>query len=458
MPSKDPDCRCDGPHAPFWTRPGLSRRNFFSVAGSALGGYYFANVIDPPHVITQAAVPTRSSATHCIFVLLTGAPSHVDTFDLKEGSWTPANFNPTSYGDIRFPQGLLPRIAEQLQHIAIVRSMRAWALVHGLSQTWTQIGRNPTSLLGKVAPHIGAVVALEYDGRRRSSDILPGFISLNAGGTQAGSGYLSSEYAPFGVNPNAGGLANTRHPEGEARFNLRWDLLRSLDDSLRQTAPLGRPTADMAAFEDSARTLMYNPVVDQIFQFTNAERQRYGNNAFGDACIVARNLVEQDRGTRFIQITLGGWDHHSAIYAANQLPARAQQLDNGLGTLLSDLNSAGLLSHTLVVASGEFGRTVGNLNGQQGRDHFFQQFALFAGAGVRGGRAIGSTDSRGAASASYGWSRDRDVKAEDLEATIYSAMGIDWATIRYDDPFRRGFEYVPLSQYDVYGPINEIWG
>ncbi len=458
MPQRDPDCRCDGPHAPFWSRPGLSRRNFFRVMGTGLTGYYFANVVNPPEVLASSRVATRGTATHCIFVLLTGAPSHVDTFDLKEGAWTPANFEPTSYGGLRFPRGLLPRIAEQLPRVAIVRSMRAWALVHGLSQTWTQIGRNPTSLLGKVAPHMGAVVALEYESRRRSSDILPGFVSLNSGGTQAGSGYLSSAFAPFSVVPSAGGLANTRHLDGEARFNLRWELLHSLDDSLRQPSPLGRSVEDMNNFETSARSLMYNPAVDQVFQYSTAERARYGTTAFGDACIVARNLVEQDKGTRFVQITLGGWDHHSTIYQANQLPARAKQLDDGLGALLSDMSSARLLDHTLVVVAGEFGRTVGALNGQQGRDHYFQQFAMFAGAGIHGGRAIGSTDARGAFTADFGWSRQRDVKIEDVEATVYSAMGIDWTTIRYDDPFRRGFEYVPLSKYDVYGPIDELWG
>lgn len=458
MPQRDPDCRCSGPHAPFWARPGLSRRNFFRLAGTAVTGYYFADVLNPPFVMANERQAPRNTATHCIFILLSGAPSHVDTFDLKEGAWTPASFAPTSYGDLRFPQGLLPRIAENVDRICLVRSMRSWALVHGLSQTWTQIGRNPTSLLGRVAPHIGSVVALEFQARRRAADILPGFVSLNAGGTQAGCGYLPSTYAPFSVTPAQGGLANTRHPDGESRFNTRWELLHSVDDSLRVNSPLGRAVEDMNNFENQARSLMYNPAVDTIFQYSTEERQRYGNNGFGDACIVARNLVEHDKGTRFIQITLGGWDHHSNIYAANQLPARALQLDNGLGALLSDLGSSGLLEHTLVVVAGEFGRTVGALNGQQGRDHYFQQTALFAGAGIRGGRAIGSTDSRGAFTADPGWSRQRDVKIEDIEATIHSAMGIDWTTIRMDDPFKRGFEYVPQSRYDVYGPIEELWG
>jgi hypothetical protein len=81
-----------------------------------------------------------------------------------------------------------------------------------------------------------------------------------------------------------------------------------------------------------------------------------------------------------------------------------------------------------------------------------------AGAQITGNRAIGSTDRDGRNTADYGWSRRRDIRAEDIEATIYSALGIDWTTVRHDDPLGRGFEYVPGSDRDFYGPINELWG
>ena len=81
----------------------------------------------------------------------------------------------------------------------------------------------------------------------------------------------------------------------------------------------------------------------------------------------------------------------------------------------------------------------------------------FAGAGVKGGRAIGSTVADGSATDNPGWSRNRDITPEDIEATVYSAMGINWTTVRYDDPFGRGFEYVPQAASDYYGPINELW-
>jgi len=118
---------------------------------------------------------------------------------------------------------------------------------------------------------------------------------------------------------------------------------------------------------------------------------------------------------------------------------------------LSDLQADGLLDQTLIVAQGEFGRTVGKLNGNSGRDHFQQQAMLFAGARIRGGRAIGATDEQGARTVDPGWSRDRDVRAEDVEATIYSALGIDWTTLRQDSRFGRGYEYVPLVKP---GPVR----
>jgi len=108
-----------GEHVPFWRRPGLSRRELFKLAGTGLAGYYFAPFSPVPSVIGQAKVQTKNTAKNCIFILLTGAPSHVDTFDLKEGAWTPATFNPTTYGDLRFPQGLMPTLATQINRFAV---------------------------------------------------------------------------------------------------------------------------------------------------------------------------------------------------------------------------------------------------------------------------------------------------------------------------------------------------
>jgi uncharacterized protein (DUF1501 family) len=202
---------------------------------------------------------------------------------------------------------------------------------------------------------------------------------------------------------------------------------------------------------------MYNPTVDNVFTFAAAERTRYGNSAFGNACITARNLLRAGLGTRFIQIAIGGWDHHVNIYQANTLANVGKQFDTGLANLIADLKTDGLLDSTLIVAMGEFGRTVGPLNSQNGRDHFLQQAALFAGAGITGRRAIGATDATGGVTTEPGWSGGRPIKPEDIEATIYSALGIDWTTVRRDDPLGRGFEYVPTTEGLQFAPVDELW-
>ena len=98
-----------------------------------------------------------------------------------------------------------------------------------------------------------------------------------------------------------------------------------------------------------------------------------------------------------------------------------------------------------------------------GRDHYLQMFFVFAGGGIEGGTVTGAKNETGGRVAGsyateYGWSRNRDIRPEDVEATIYFALGIDWTTVRDDDPLGRGFYYVPLSGHDAYAPIDELWG
>lgn len=436
------------PKTRFWRGRHLSRRAFFQSASAALGGYFLL----PGN---RAMAATAGRAKNCIFILLSGAPSHVDTFDLKVGAWTPGYFNPTPYDGVMFPQGLLPKIAEQMDSIALVRSVRAWATAHEVAQVWSQMARNPANALSKLAPHIGSVVALELGDQ---SQILPPFFSMNIG-TGLGQGYLPPFNAPTFISPGGGGLAGSSHPDGEAVFNRRYALALDLDSDLRATAKYGEATEEMVTFNEAARKLMYNPQVSSIFTFDATQRAAYGNTSFGNACIAARNLLRAKMGTRFVQITLGGWDHHVNIYQANgNLQASSRTLDNGLGQLLADLKQDGLLDETLIVTMGEFGRTVGALNVQAGRDHHPQQTVLMAGAGIRGRRAIGVTDGTGSTVVEPGWAMNREIRVEDIGATIYSALGIDWTQVKRDYPLGRGFEYIPGASTGDYVPIGELWG
>jgi hypothetical protein len=335
--------------------------------------------------------------------------------------------------------------------------MRAHALAHALSQTWTQIGRNPLGALGNVAPNIGSVVAIEKDKERLPTQAFPTFVALNSNGA-AGAGYLKARYGPFKVASATGGIFDVENPAGQARFVNRRNLMNSLDEGLRVNSPNGRPMEDFGEFYSSAMGLTFNPIVNQAFGFTAADSIRYGNSSLGDACLVATQVLKAQQGTRFVQITSNdGWDMHNNIYSPNFLPAKGAILDSAVSALLGDLKANGTLASTLVVMLGEFGRTVGPLHGS-GRDHYLQHFAFFAGGGVKGGRIIGSTDATGSDVTDFGWSRQRYVYMEDVEATIYSALGIDWTYVRADDPLHRGFEYVPFSKQDLYGPVHELWG
>lgn len=460
--AKKCDCEHTGSFPLFGE--GFSRRRFLQIAGTGLVASYFADVVSPS--LLQAAVSVKptlhNTAKSCILIFLSGAPSHVDTWDLKEGAWTPKDFAPASYGEVRWPQGLMPKTADHIGNLGIIRSGLSWAAVHNLAQAWAQIARNPGGATGRIAPHIGAVVALEAQAARKEGDILPGFVSINQ--LMAGSGYLPSQYAPFGVQPTTNGLPSLSHPDGAARLGERWQLLQSIDPERTAQAELGKNASDMSGFYDAAKTLIDSPDANKLFSFTADEHARYGATNFGDALVVARNLTASRRGTRFVQVTMGNWDHHANIYGANNsLYSQMRIFDPAFGALLNDLAStpgseAGKtqLDETLVVVLGEFGRTVGPLNGQKGRDHFLRMSIVMAGGGVRGG-VIGKTDERGAGAAEYGWSANRDVRPEDVTSTIYSALGIDYTTVRRDDPLGRGFEYVPFAKEGTYGVVNELF-
>jgi hypothetical protein len=431
----------------------INRRLFFELTGAGVAGYF----LSPFDTYAQSgsyagAAKILNTARYVIFIQLAGAPSQVDTFDLKVGSWTPADFGPTTINGADFPAGLMPNLANQASRFSLVRSCQANALVHQLLQAWNQIARNPASATGKIAPNIGSIVALETEPKRTSAQKLPGFISMASAGNLVRNGYLPGRYAPFDVNVAAAGLANLTNGDGEATFTDRYGVLQQLN-----TAGVRRSDFDeWADFYSGARAMMYDPTITATFRFTTDDQIRYGNSQFGNSCIVARNLVTADLGTRYIMITLGGWDNHQNIYQQNAGVYRpARQLDAALGNLIADLavipgaNGQSKLDETLIVAKGEFGRTVGPLTTQQGRDHYFVHTAFFAGGGVRGGKIIGETTADGRMIQSPGWSGDRAVTPEDITATIYSALGINYTTVRRDDPLGRGFEYVPSTDWQA---------
>jgi uncharacterized protein (DUF1501 family) len=447
----------------------ISRRGFLELGAGGLVASWFLGSPVTAWAATTAQVTPRATARNVIFVFLPGAPSQIDMWDLKEGAWTPADFQPTSFGGgLRFPAGLLPNISGHLGEISILRSVKAAALVHGLGQTWLQIARNPTGATGSEAPNLGSIAALELDPQRGAADVLPAFLSLNTQAGLSGGGYLPSTFSPFVVQPTATGLPSLTHPDGAARLATRWKDLAALDSALRSGQPLGKDASDAVSFYNQAKVLIDTPQVNALFSYSATDSARYGSSAFGNSCLVAKQVLAGGRGARFVMVSVGGWDMHSNIYnraAGTNLYTQAGQLDPALGSLLDDLKAAPgkaagrtLLDETLVVVAGEFGRTVGTLNGQAGRDHFAINSALFAGGGIKGGQVIGVTDAAGSTITDSGVSGRTELRPEDIACTVYSALGIDWTTMRHDDPLGRGFEYVPNASAGVYAPIDRLFG
>lgn len=441
----------------------FTRRGFLHLTGLGLAGWFTTNAFSESLLHQRTAVAPRlhNTAKNCVLIFLEGAPSQTDTWDLKEGPWTPSSLAPTTFGEIRWPHGILGQTSAHLDKLAFVRTGMAWVQVHPLAQRWTQIARNPAGVLGNVAPHIGSVVAIESAASRRATDVLPTFVALEP--ARASSGYLSASNAPLAlrVTGGPGTIPTISHRDGADRLDERLQLLAQLDPDRGGT--LGKDATDFAALYDAATLITKTPEVAKIFNVSTADYKRYGSSKFGTELILAKQLVASNRGTRFVQTTFTGWDDHSNIYGA--LSTRCAAFDNAFAPFLADLaatpgSTAGktLLDETLVVVYAEFGRTLGALNAQNGRDHHQRMSIVLAGGGVKGGRIIGKTNDLGDVAVEYGWSLERDIRPEDIASTMYSALGIDYTITRHDDPLNRGYEYVPSAKDGVYQPIDELFG
>jgi uncharacterized protein (DUF1501 family) len=241
------------------------------------------------------------------------------------------------------------------------------------------------------------------------------------------------------------------------RFERRWGLLRKLEDA-QQAAHVAkaRETDEYESHYAGARSMMLASGIGKVLTLPEEDRKAYGNSSLGDACVLARNLIAADAGTRHVLISHDGWDFHANIYDKSK-PSNhytlCRELDGALSQLLTDLarlktrDGSRLLDKTMIVAMGEFGRTVGDLTVNNGRDHNrFASTTLFAGGGVKGGGRV----------ADPGWSRKRSIYTEDVVATIYSALGIDWTKKITNTPSGRAFEYLESVSGTTFVNFAEI--
>lgn len=399
-----------------------SRRTFLRLG--AVGGLSLATALQ-----AQANEPRRARAKSVILLYLGGGLSHHDSFDLKpdapeeiRGIYSSIG---TSVPGTRIGE-LLPRMSRVMHKVALVRSGAHNNDHHETATNWVLSGRFG-SPFGDY-PAIGAVVAHQLGFR----GVLPPYVSIprNPSFTwELGkSAWLGGRYESFKTgDPNASNFQVQDIGGGEAvsaRSAQRRSGLLQAVEGLQQNVRGNDQIATYGEFQQRAADLILSRDARSAFAIereSSTLRDRYGRNTFGQSCLLARRLVEG--GVRFVTVNFGGWDHHSKIWEG--LGRKLPEFDQGFAALIDDLDTRGLLSETLVVAMGEFGRTP-MVNKDTGRDHWGPAASLlFAGAGVRGGLVLGQTDRNGA------FVTRRPVAPADVAHTLYDAVGVDprrWIT------------------------------
>ena len=360
------------------------------------------------------AQEAQRQGKRCILLWMAGGPSHIDTFDMKPGRPTGGAFRPisTNVTGIQVCE-YLPRIARQVDKLAIIRSMSTTDPGHSTGTYLMHTGYPREAFVRH--PEIGAMIA-RYLGREEAD--LPSFIQIGMDGGEsspfAGAGFLGPAYQPFRIGRTGGLPENTTPyvtPQADDRRN---DLLRFANEEFGRGQGSAALQAQRLAHERARRLLRGRAVFDVSGEWSRY-REIYGDSAFGRNCLVARKLVEA--GVPFVEVEQPNYDSHADNFEWHK--ALLPPLDHAWSGLLQDLSERGLLRDTLVVWMGEFGRTPG-INNRAGRDHYARAFsAVLAGGGVRGGIAYGQTDENGAIV-----SRN-PVNEGDLFATIYTALGVN---------------------------------
>jgi hypothetical protein len=443
-----------------------SRRQVLRTMGTGFGMAGLAGVLHASQSIvsdlaTSKAMPLAPkephfapTAKHVIFLFLNGGPSQVDTFDPKpmlqkySGQPIPSGnlkterktgnllgspfaFRRCGKSGIEISE-IFPKLGDSIDDVCVIRSM------------YTEIPNHEPSLFlmncGHRVPGRPSMGSWLTYGLGSENQNLPGFVVLCPGYPIVGPQLWSSTFLPAIYQgtyiPNSEKtpdkliryIRNPSAPLPEQRRAL--DLLRQLNVLEEQReGEDGQLESSIQAAEIAYRMQSEAPEVFDITKEPEAVRVRYGDHEFGRGCLMARRLVEH--GVRMVQVYYGNgqpWDNHDDILIHRKL---AHNVDGPIAALLADLKASGMLKETLVIISGEFGRTPvlevsGLVKVQNGRDHNSHGFStLLAGGGVKGGTTYGNTDEFGFKAV------ENPVHINDLHATVLHTLGMDHTKLTY---------------------------
>jgi hypothetical protein len=401
---------CDG-------KAGWSRRSFFKAGAFSFLGM---NILD---LLTSPALAGGSDVAKCDSVILVwqaGGPSHIDTFDPKPGQVTngPYKAIDTTATGIQVCEHM-PTIARNMKHASLIRSLTSKEGAHERATYEMHTGYKP---LGSIAhPSLGSNI-VNQKGKRNEE--IPAYVSM--GGATFGAGFLGTQFAPFYIGNVDNPSQNLVLADGitDDRFRRRIDMLRGIDKEFHNQKR-DDVVDEYGTFYRDAIKMMYSKSLSAFSLKGEKESvlRDYGvtdinkpGDVLGKQMVMARRLVEA--GVRFVEVSMGGWDTHQNGFTA--IENNLNKLDPALGTLIEDLNSRGMLERTMVVCTGEFGRTP-KINGNDGRDHYPRAWSgLIAGGGIKTGMVYGSTDAKGEEV------KDNPCQIGDLHATICAALGVDY--------------------------------
>ena len=372
---------------------------------------------------TSGSAGKKAKAQSCILLWLDGGPTHIDTWDPKPNS----SFRPisTNVPGIQISE-LLPRVARNMEKLAIIRSMHTEQIDHPQGQHYVITGHNPNAAMQ--FPSLGSIITKEagpqgnlppYVQVGRMDSVYQGYFR---------SAFLGPNFDPMVVpDPNQKNfevpdlsLPKTLTPE---RIEDRRSFQKVIDRLFREKEEIAERD-NMDSLTEQALKIILSPAVKKAFDIseeTDKTKDSYGRHSFGQSVLLARRLVEG--GCRFV--TAAGWKvrEWDLCHKDNDTYMRdtlVPPLDQALSALLEDLHQRGLLESTVVIAMGEFGRTP-HINPANGRDHWPHCWSLvLGGGGIKGGQIVGASDEKGSQVA------EKMVSVGDVFATIYDAFGVDW--------------------------------
>jgi hypothetical protein len=437
-----------------------TRRDVLRYGTASLLGAFVGEGLWPAKIRAAGRANPRGTARFAIIVEAAGAISHVDTFDFKEDAGTQADFDVRQIrNDLYLSHRLFPELSGLMDKVSIVRSFKSHEVVHFRGEYYTRAGRplNPAQVAE--IPPVGSIVSSELESQRRESDTFPTFISCNLGSSALPSGFLHPRFSGLDVNAGAGAGSVAAKGEALALLEERYRLLGDLEKAIaREQGSRGPELSAFRSFQEEAYHVLGDSRWPVALDLAAEDKERYGDNEVGLGCLLARNMVKADAGTRYIHIKHAGWDHHKNIFnheVGSNHYKHCNDLDRALAQLIRDLDSTPsprdpaktLFDETVIAVPTEFGRVPGKLNGVAGRHHYnLCYIGLFAGGGVKGGRIIGKTDAAGEQCVETGWKHKMQPKTENIVASVYSALGIDWTKEITNTPSRRVYRFVdPLG-------------